>query len=104
MMSNKYAKVKKYYENGLWSLRQVGDAAKRGWVSVEEYEEITGEVYEGEVDNSGTIVGRVEDLEALIVMIAEIEVTAGNLELEDIPGNLQNEVRVKLEDDKWIDR
>lgn len=44
-MSKKYTKVKGYYDKGFWSLRQVGDAVKKGWITAEEYQEITGEDY-----------------------------------------------------------
>lgn len=45
-MSAKYSKVKKYYDAGLWSLKQVGNAVVKGWITEEEYLEITGEDYE----------------------------------------------------------
>lgn len=45
-MSKKFAKVKKYYDEGLWSKRQVHDAVVKGWITAEEYEIITGEPYE----------------------------------------------------------
>lgn len=43
-MSENYNKVKKYYDNGLWSLERVGKAVGR-WITVEEYEAITGAEY-----------------------------------------------------------
>ena len=46
-MSAKYEKVKAYFEAGLWTARMVADAVKKGWITAEEYEEITGEVYTG---------------------------------------------------------
>lgn len=46
-MSKKFLKVKKYYDEGLWSKRQVHDAVVKGWITAEEYEIITGEPYEG---------------------------------------------------------
>ena len=46
MQSRKFEKVKHYYDEGLWSKRQVGDAVVKGWITAEEYELITGEVYE----------------------------------------------------------
>lgn len=44
-MSKKFAKVKRYYDEGLWSKRQVHDAVVKGWITAEEYEIITGEPY-----------------------------------------------------------
>lgn len=44
-MSKKFAKVKRYYDEGLWSKRQVGDAVIKEWITVEEYEIIVGEAY-----------------------------------------------------------
>ena len=45
-MSKKFAKVKRYYDEELWSKRQVHDAVEKGWITAEEYELITGEPYE----------------------------------------------------------
>lgn len=45
-MSKKFAKVKRYYDEGLWSKRQVHDAVVKGWIIAKEYEIITGEPYE----------------------------------------------------------
>jgi uncharacterized XkdX family phage protein len=44
-MSRKFEKVKTYYEKGLWSKARVREAVIRGWITEDEYEEITGEVY-----------------------------------------------------------
>ena len=44
-MSPKYLKVKKYYDEGLWSVRKVHDAVDKGWITEEEFEKITGEEY-----------------------------------------------------------
>lgn len=44
-MSKKYAKVKAYFDNGLWSSRQVRNAVVKGWITPAEYEQITGESY-----------------------------------------------------------
>lgn len=38
---NKFEKVKKYYDSGLWSIERVRDAVKKGWISQEEFEIIT---------------------------------------------------------------
>lgn len=43
-MSEKYTKVKGYYDNGRWSKSRVHDAVGR-WITAEEYEMITKEVY-----------------------------------------------------------
>lgn len=45
-MSAKFETVKKYYDKGLWSINQVRNAVVKNWITAEEYEEITGEVYE----------------------------------------------------------
>lgn len=45
-MSKKFAKVKRYYDEGLWSMRQVHDAVVKRWITVEEYKIITGDPYE----------------------------------------------------------
>lgn len=45
-MSKYYSIVKKNYDNGFWSINKVMDAVVRGWITSEEYEEITGEYYE----------------------------------------------------------
>lgn len=49
-MSTRYTYVKSYYDKGLWKKWQVADAVLYGWITKEEYELITGEVYpEGHV-------------------------------------------------------
>ena len=45
-MSPKYMKVKMYYDRGLWSIDKVRNAVVKGWITAEEFEEITGEAYE----------------------------------------------------------
>lgn len=45
MHSEKYTTVKSYYERKLWRLAQVRNAVKKGWITAEEYVEITGEIY-----------------------------------------------------------
>jgi len=50
MATSKYQKVKNYYDNGLWSIRKVHDAVEKGWITPEQFEEITGEVYDGGED------------------------------------------------------
>lgn len=46
--SAKFAKVKKYYDNGLWTKTMVANAVVKGWITAEEYEEIVGEPYVAE--------------------------------------------------------
>lgn len=45
-MSNKFEKVRSYYERGLWDISRVRNAVVKGWITAEEYFIITGEVYE----------------------------------------------------------
>lgn len=45
-MSKKFNMVKNFYEQGLWSKKRVHDAVAKGWITAEEYKEITGEEYE----------------------------------------------------------
>lgn len=45
-MSNKYEKVKSYYDRGLWDVSRVRNAVVKGWIMPEEYLMITGQVYE----------------------------------------------------------
>lgn len=44
-MSDMYSKIKHWYDNGFWSIKKVRDAAARGWITEEEFEEITGVDY-----------------------------------------------------------
>ena len=44
-MSDKYEKVKKYYDNKLWSSDKVKNSVAKNWITAEEYKEITGEEY-----------------------------------------------------------
>lgn len=44
-MSANFEKVKYYYDNGLWNLDRVRKAVVKGWITEEEYAEITGENY-----------------------------------------------------------
>lgn len=44
--SEKFLKVKTYYDEGLWSKTRVRNAVVKHWITAEEYEEITGEIYE----------------------------------------------------------
>lgn len=43
--SAKFEKVKKYYDDGKWSLNMVRNAVVKGWITEAEYKEITGEDY-----------------------------------------------------------
>ena len=45
MHSPKYKKVKKYYDEGLWTIDMVRNAVFKGWITAEEFSEITGEDY-----------------------------------------------------------
>lgn len=45
-MSEKYELVKEYYDEGFWDDRRVRRAVVKGWITAEEYEMITGEIYE----------------------------------------------------------
>lgn len=44
--SKKFDLVKKYYDDGLWSKAKVHNAVGKGWITAEEYQEITGEPYD----------------------------------------------------------
>ncbi len=43
--SAKYEKVKEYYDGGYWSKDRVKRAVVKGWITANEYKEITGEEY-----------------------------------------------------------
>lgn len=42
---NKYAKVKKYYDSGLWDITRVKNAVIKKWITADEFKEITGVDY-----------------------------------------------------------
>ena len=44
--SPKFALVKSYYVRGLWNEYRVSMAVVKGWITAEEFEEITGKPYE----------------------------------------------------------
>ena len=44
-MSADFAKLKGYFDGGLWTKKQIGDAVAKGWITAGEYREITGEDY-----------------------------------------------------------
>jgi len=43
--SPKFELVKNYYNKGQWKLKAVRNAVIKYWITAEEFEEITGEVY-----------------------------------------------------------
>lgn len=44
--SPKFDKVKSYYDKGLWKISRVKEAVVKGWITADEFEEITGIPYE----------------------------------------------------------
>lgn len=46
MKSKKYNIVKQYFDDGLWGIARVRAAVAKGWITAEEYKEITGEDYQ----------------------------------------------------------
>lgn len=40
---SRFEKVKKYYDNGLWDINRVRNAVIKGWITEEQFKEITGE-------------------------------------------------------------
>lgn len=46
--SSKYATYRLYYIRGYWSAKTLKLAVTKGKITAEEYEEITGEVYESD--------------------------------------------------------
>ena len=44
--SPKFALVKGYYDTGKWAKKAVRNAVIKGWITADEYQEITGEVFE----------------------------------------------------------
>lgn len=45
MHSKLYAKIKSWYDKGLWTKDMVQNAADKGVITAEEFEEITGDPY-----------------------------------------------------------
>lgn len=41
-----YEQIKEWYEQGLWTKKMVRNAVKKGKITAEEYELITGEPYQ----------------------------------------------------------
>ncbi len=44
--SKNYYKVRDYYKGRYWSIERVRQAVVKGWITAEEFKEITGEDYE----------------------------------------------------------
>lgn len=44
-MSDKFEKVKTYYKRKLWTIDQVRNAVDKGWITSNEFTEITGKQY-----------------------------------------------------------
>ena len=44
--SANYEKVKNDYDRGLWNLARVRKAVEKGWITEDEFTEITGQPYE----------------------------------------------------------
>lgn len=45
--SEKFELVRGYYNSGEWKKKAVRNAVKRGWITADEYTEITGDEYDG---------------------------------------------------------
>ena len=45
MHSKNFEKVKTFYDTGVWSEERVRNAGVKGWITPEEFQEITGESY-----------------------------------------------------------
>lgn len=43
---SKFEMVKDFYDRGLWSITRVRNAVVKGWITPEQFTEITGEPYE----------------------------------------------------------
>lgn len=43
--SKRFDLVKQYYDDGRWSIKKVRDAVVKGWITEEEFTEITGEPF-----------------------------------------------------------
>lgn len=44
--SKNYDAVKRWYDMGLWNETRVRNAVKMGWITADEFEQITGSPYE----------------------------------------------------------
>lgn len=47
-MSKNYTKVKQWYDMGVWTIDRVRNAVLKGWITEEEFREITGEAFDSE--------------------------------------------------------
>lgn len=45
--SEKFELVRGYYNSGEWKKKAVRNAVRRGWITADEYTEITGDEYDG---------------------------------------------------------
>lgn len=43
---SKFEMVKDFYDRGLWNITRVRNAVVKGWITPEQFTEITGESYE----------------------------------------------------------
>ena len=43
---SKFEMVKDFYDRGLWNITRVRNAVVKGWITLEQFTEITGEPYE----------------------------------------------------------
>ena len=41
-MSRKFEKVKQFFDDGFWTVEMVRNAVNKGWITEEEFHEITG--------------------------------------------------------------
>ncbi len=46
MHSKQFDKVKRYYDDGMWTITRVRNAVVKGWITEDEFVEITGENYQ----------------------------------------------------------
>lgn len=44
-MKSKFEKVKDFFDKGFWDIARVRNAVIKGWITAEQFEEITGEKY-----------------------------------------------------------
>jgi hypothetical protein len=49
-MSKMFNLMKNWYDTGRWSAKRIGEAVEKGWLTADEYQQITGEVYK---ENNG---------------------------------------------------
>ena len=45
-MSRKFEKVKRFFNDGFWNVEMVRNSVTKGWITKDEFYEITGETYE----------------------------------------------------------